>query len=786
MSPKNNNQQWSVSSERMPPDHLRPKPLHPAVAQQPNVWLLLNALKKKWMPAVVLGLPIAAAVFIGLWLYLPDSSYTARAVFRVHASKPRVFWELDDEKNFDIFRRTQQAMIRDPSTLASAIDTNVTLKIKDKEESYILGELPEMLEKIDPVQWLEQNVNVSLSGPEMIQISMSWSDDDLPTKVVHSISEVFARQIKSSQSDGAKQRVKELEKIEKKYEGKVKAKDDRIKAALVVLEVGSAELFFLKQKFALLELQSVRQELAALHSELRNINARLEFASIDNIFPGATHLASFGMLPANVSPWNLTLGSLLQKEVRNAELRKIPGIDAAVSNFLEEHPELSAHKKRMKEWEDYADALKRIQNPSRSSKQLEDAAQTLTKLRGEYNSKEQRARLYFLDTYHYSNTIPNENLPRYKLLNQKNILEKQIASLEEEEKTLEEKNQDLNKHSYEVESLQKEKTELDETRKQIQKKIEMIEVETDHAAPRIERIGTVPIVQATYNTKKLLMSAGGAGASLALVLLGFAWFEFRSRKVYSTSEVVHDLGIPLFGTLPDHSAKSGWLFSRSKKREYDRLLTDSVDAIRAMLLFTARMEPMKVLMVTSADAGEGKTTSATHLAASLARVGKRTLLIDCDLRKPRVHSLFSLPVSPGFSELLREESSVRDSIATTSIPNLSVLTAGVGDLTAVQLLSTDRLTQLLNEFREDYDFIIVDSSPILPVPDGIVVSQRCDGVIFSILRDVSRIPKVYAAYQKLIRVSSRILGAIVSGTNGEGDTSYSRYAMTTPTPTTAK
>src|SRR5207247_1833903 len=140
----------------------------------------------------------------------------------------------------------------------------------------------------------------------------------------------------------------------------------------------------------------------------------------------------------------------------------------------------------------------------------------------------------------------------------------------------------------------------------------------------------------------------------------------------------------------------------------------------------------------------GKTSLASQLAASLARAWRKTLLVDGDLRNPAAHRLFDLPLEPGLSEVLRGEVNVTDAVKPTSLSRLWLMSAGHWDAHAVQALAQDGVGTMFEQLKEQYDFIVVDSCPVLPVADSLLLAQHVDGVIFSILRDVSRMPSVHA------------------------------------------
>ena len=195
-------------------------------------------------------------------------------------------------------------------------------------------------------------------------------------------------------------------------------------------------------------------------------------------------------------------------------------------------------------------------------------------------------------------------------------------------------------------------------------------------------------------------------------------------------------------------------------------MLESIDATRTMLVHAARTGSHRVVMITSAVGGEGKTSLASHLATSLARSGLRTLLIDADLRSPSIHRLFNLPVDAGLSEVLRGEVECADAIAATAIDDLNVLTAGKCDRQTIRLLSQGCLGPLFVRLKEQFDFVIVDTSPILLVADGLIIAQQADAALFSIFRDVSSKTKVSAASERLQSLGVRILGAVVTGAHG--------------------
>ncbi|HEV3448862.1 MAG TPA: CpsD/CapB family tyrosine-protein kinase, partial [Gemmataceae bacterium] len=171
--------------------------------------------------------------------------------------------------------------------------------------------------------------------------------------------------------------------------------------------------------------------------------------------------------------------------------------------------------------------------------------------------------------------------------------------------------------------------------------------------------------------------------------------------------------------------------------------------------------------VTSPGNGEGKTTLACHLAASLARGSRNTLLIDCDLRNPAASSQFDLPNEPGISEALRGEIEYDEAILSTPVARLSLLPAGKSDRLAIQCLAQENVEKVFQLMREQYDFIVIDAPAVLPFADSLLIGQYADAVLFSVLRNRSRLPLLHAAQQKLSSLGIRTLGAVVIGEKPE-------------------
>lgn len=201
---------------------------------------------------------------------------------------------------------------------------------------------------------------------------------------------------------------------------------------------------------------------------------------------------------------------------------------------------------------------------------------------------------------------------------------------------------------------------------------------------------------------------------------------------------------------------------------------EAYNAIRTNLLFTQHGEKCPIFVVTSPTANNGKTINSANLAISFAQMGKKTLIIDADMRNPSLNKLFGLHSKNGLSEIL---AGLTDniSVSKTDVDNLSVLTAGKIPPNPTELLASDRMDKLLGFVREHYDCVFIDTPPINIVTDATVFAQKTTGYIVIVKTDTTKVPEVKTAVQTLESIGSSILGFILNDANSDKKKYYSYY-----------
>jgi polysaccharide biosynthesis transport protein len=185
--------------------------------------------------------------------------------------------------------------------------------------------------------------------------------------------------------------------------------------------------------------------------------------------------------------------------------------------------------------------------------------------------------------------------------------------------------------------------------------------------------------------------------------------------------------------------------------------------IRTALYFSTRGEGHKVIQVSSPNPGDGKSTLAANLAVAIAQSGKKALLIESDFRRPRVHKLLGIDSDVGVTSVIDGTVELADGIQETAIDNLFAMGCGPRPSNPSELLSSQRYAELINILREKFDYVIVDTPPLMAVTDPVVVAPRFDGVLLAIRIQKRSRQDCARTTEMLLSVGAKVLGVVVNG-----------------------
>ena len=265
-----------------------------------------------------------------------------------------------------------------------------------------------------------------------------------------------------------------------------------------------------------------------------------------------------------------------------------------------------------------------------------------------------------------------------------------------------------------------------------------------------------------------------AGVVGLLIGLGAAFLvDHLDTSVKRDEDLERLTALPVLATVPIDRPPDNRPIALSQPEDY---AVETYRGLRTNLQFLGLDRSLKVIQFTSSIAGEGKTTTATNLAVVLAQAGQRVVMIDADLRRPRTHEVFSVNVAPGLTDLLLGEpyELVVQPLQLGDGSALDVVTCGDAPPNPSEMLSTQRARQLLAELSERYDYVIVDSAPILPVADSVALANAVDGVVLVAQAGRATTANVTDSLERLERVNAPVIGLVLNQATGIDRSGY-RY-----------
>jgi len=198
--------------------------------------------------------------------------------------------------------------------------------------------------------------------------------------------------------------------------------------------------------------------------------------------------------------------------------------------------------------------------------------------------------------------------------------------------------------------------------------------------------------------------------------------------------------------------------------------------LRTNLNFASLDQPFHTLLLTSPTPKDGKSTNLANLGMAMAQSGRRTVILDCDMRRPTQHKIFHLDNSRGFTNLLVDrEASLEDYIQPTMAPNLDVLSCGPIPPNPSELLASKRTLQLLEELKQRYQAVLIDSPPVVAVTDATILAAHVDAVILVVRSHATRIDMALHTRAQLEKANARLLGVILNGVPMSGNDYYYYY-----------
>jgi len=668
----------------------------------------IHAFRRRWLAATALGLLLAALCAVPAWIFMPRG-YEAVAWLRVR-DKGGMLTQGRDTAEYESYKKTQLSLLKSPYVLQASLRKPGIDGLETLREA-----------GSDPVDWLSRALMVTASPEsEVVQVRLRGERAEEVAKILNAVITSFLDDIVNKDRTDRLGRRDALEKKFKENMAELRTRRETLNNLARTLGTRDSAEVATQRGLLMDHVNTLRGLLVQTQRDISAIDAELWIADA----------RTSGEISQEESVPEEMIDATLARDPQIMELKdRLAALEEAIS-FQEQRSARSGSEPAVRRLRAQGEELKeRIENRSR---ELRPAIVSM---------------------------LMNESVGRR--IETPVVLKKRREMLV---KTLEDTSKEFDQLSKEVTELGKANADMDARKvelEHLQRVTDQIGIELESSSIDISMPNRVTLIEPAGVPRgnnrlfRILLTLVAGMIGLVLGSGAIVLREYLQDHINVVEDISRRVGMRVLGTFPQ--------VSRLRKgRDYSAVMAEAGDAIRTLVVQTGREAP-KVILVTSAGESEGKTTFATQLAASLARADKRTLLLDGDLRHPGAHVALGLELRAGLPELLRGELANDEAVQPTGIEGLFAVTGGACDYAAISALSRPDLARMIQAFRDSFDHIVIDGGPVLDVSDALLLGQQSDAVILSTMLDVSRVPQVNAAVDRLMSVNTRLLGVIVHG-----------------------
>jgi capsular exopolysaccharide synthesis family protein len=676
------------------------------------VGTVLAALRRRPFHVAGIFLLAGLAAFV-VWKKTPDPKNTGYALFQLHANQPHILTPQEREDTAQAFRMSQGALVKSRHILNAALkDTKVSNSKMLKDEA-------------DKVTELEGLVKVDYrAGPQFMRVSVEGDDADELRAIIDAIAKAYTDQMDTSQRTEQQNRRVKLEERELSLKSEI---DNHLKTLNRLLDAESER----SNPSARLDLVTRRSQLALQKNEAETLLRQAEI-ELD----------------------------LLQNANRSRSASDVTALEADRARLLNADPNYRELAQRRESLRALVRDTRKAMAAGAINAGLTAAENDMADLERQCRDIENRVQAQAEDIASKSAEQTRAAAIR-QAETQKARAERNLASLEKALKDLhrEDQRSTMGLTDGPQMALERDRRLLS----QVQEKLAVLQMEAD-APSRVVKLES-DVLPGVENGKRRKLTLGAGIGFIVVGLAGLVFLDRRNPVVLTTQQVTDQLRLPLLGVVPalQDNTKSATATGSS---DWQIAAMEAVSGTRTLLQYgvSQAAQQARVILVGSAVSGEGKSSLSLLLARSLSQAGNRTLLIDGDLRRPVLHSQFAVPGSPGLCEYLTGAAEMSDICRTSHCPDLTIIPAGVWSDAATQALAgPHRWPDLIRSMTVEYDYVLIDSAPILPVTDALLMSRAVDGVLLSVMREVSEVNAVKDALAQLALIGTRVLGVVVNG-----------------------
>ena len=675
---------------------------------------ILTAFRRRWVPALAVGIPAALLATSLVWEFIP-ASFQSAAILKIEQNDPKLINNNGGrrETDFQFYRESQKNYMLSRQVITAAL------------RNPQVAECPTLKPITHPVDWLMGKLKTDDTiSPEFLKVVLEGQHPRDLALILNAVKDAYLEQA-VFMSKNAK--IDELRRLEERYDEvnkRVAAAEDRIDKLAENLGTGDAETAIIQQNL-------IRDDLDDLSKTLREVNSRIRAEEA-----ARAALSQQGVLPNQVDADGLMgLGGGAMAPVADPHVANNPALAL--------QRELIVLRLKISQFES------QIRNPDHPDlKNMKGQEQQILAALGGRNPTAPGATPVSRMDY---------------LIRQRDQLVADITQQKERLAEFNSRSIELGAEHRKIESDKKLRDELRVTKDQ--RSIEL------YAPDRISVVQDANIPEEPEAKKKTQFAVLAGMATLGCIVCGFTLVEWLSYRIGAASDISGEVGLRLVGTIPSPDRGGllglGIFAGKVDYDEWNRAVTESMDVVRTFLMRHIDPTRSASILIAGASANEGKTTVSCQLAASLARTGKRVALVDCDFRRPSAHLMVEGQLGPGLSEFLRGEKTLDEIRQQTQAPGLSFIGAGQVDQRVLQLLAIDGGRNLIQQIKARFDFVIIDTSPLLFVAEPSMIAQNADIVLLATRKDYSRVQYVIQARDSLRSLQVPLLGAIMVGADSD-------------------
>lgn len=692
------------------------RPAKPPAEKKPFIspQLVLHALRRWWMIVIPIGMVLGSAGAAGLWSRY-EPVYKASAWLQIEEVSPYLAFQ--DRSDSRKFVANQVALMRSHIVLGSVVSN------KD------VSSTPELKNSVDIIAALGRNINVrAVSGSEMYSVEFQSTDPVKASLIVNEVAKSYYNL--HNQTEAVKdKRVLDLLETEKNSR-ESGLKDLRGVVKTLAIETTGKDPYVVTSS----------SERAGTYSPVSELQSRLVSAKVEKLVLEVEHQAL--------------------KEIHEKETFIVP--ETGLNQAVEQHPDVLTLRARIAtngstalEYEKTAVNFKDNATYQKLQKQILADKEDLAKLKIDLKTigKEDLEARYLASK--------EEELSHVEIrLNGLNISVTKIQEMLDKEMKLAKK---TSGDTFELEIKQRELEELSDIHRMIESRI--LKIRTEQRAPsRVALlpeipVPTVPIEKLPYKNMLMIFMVGLA-APFGLAVLK----EALTVKVSGREQLELQSNTPVLAEISQLPKRRTMSPGNSTVSTSLRMYEESIDSLRTNIMLPNNSDDIKVIVVSSACSREGKTSVACQLAISLARSsGRKTLLIDGDMRSPDIHNVFEVPKSPGLAEVLNRDIPLKDAINREWSDSVHLLTAGTLMTSPHKLLGTNVFDKLMKGVRGRYRYVVLDTPPVLAASEALVMAKQADVSLVCAMRDVSRISQVQSVVERLESVGASPMGTVLNG-----------------------